>query len=243
MLKIKNIDAFFGKIQVLRHVSLHVGAGEIVSLIGANGSGKTTLLNVISGLHPCANGSRIFMGIETRGWKPEKIVALGIIQVPETDKIFTPLTVLENLELGAYLRHQDRTKLQKDMEKLFQLFPILRERKDQFAGTLSGGERQMLAVGKALMAQPKLLMLDEPSLGLAPTIVSDIFKTIRSLNSQGTTILLVEQNAKEALRISCRAYVLDTGRIILTGTGEELLGNEEVKRAFLGKDYRGKWER
>jgi len=243
MLKIKNIDAFFGKIQVLRHVSLHVGAGEIVSLIGANGSGKTTLLNVISGLHPCPNGSRIFMEIETRGWKPEKIVALGIIQVPETDKVFTPLTILENLELGAYLRHQDRTTLQKDMEKLFQLFPILRERKDQLAGTLSGGERQMLAVGKALMAKPKLLMLDEPSLGLAPTIVSEIFKTIRSLNSQGTTILLVEQNAKEALRISCRAYVLDTGRIILTGTGEELLSNEEVKRAFLGKDYRGKWER
>jgi len=243
MLKIKNIDASFGKIQVLRHVSLHVGAGEIVSLIGANGSGKTTLLNVISGLHPCTNGSRIFMEIETWGWKPEKIVALGIIQVPETDKVFTPLTVLENLELGAYLRHRDRTTLQQDMEKVFQLFPILRERKDQFAGTLSGGERQMLAVGKALMAQPKLLMLDEPSLGLAPALVAEIFQTIRSLNSQGTTILLVEQNAKEALRISSRAYVLDTGRIILTGTGEELLDNEEVKRAFLGKDYREKWER
>ncbi len=243
MLKIKNIDAFFGRIQVLRHVSLHVGAGEIVSLIGANGAGKTTLLNVISGLHPSRNGSKTFMDIETRGWKPEKIVALGVIQVPETDKVFNPLTVMENLELGAYLRRQDKGTLRQEIEGIFQLFPFLRERRDQPAGTLSGGERQMLALGKALMGQPKLLMLDEPSLGLAPTIVSEIFRIIHSLNGQGTTILLVEQNAKEALRISHRAYVLDTGRIILTGTGMELLVNEEVKRAFLGKDYREKWER
>ena len=243
MLKIKNIDAFFSKIQVLRRVSLHVGAGEIVSLIGANGAGKTTLLNVISGLHPSRNGSRIFLDVEIRGWKPEKIVALGLIQVPEADKVFNPLTILENLELGAYLRRQDRVKLLKDMERVFQIFPILRERKNLPAGTLSGGERQMLALGKALMGQPKLLMLDEPSLGLAPTIVSEIFRIIRTLNEQGTTILLIEQNAREALRISDRAYVLDTGRIILTGTGNELLSNEEVKRAFLGKDYRGKWER
>jgi branched-chain amino acid transport system ATP-binding protein len=185
----------------------------------------------------------IFIDMETRGWKPEKIVALGLIQVPETDKVFNPLTILENLELGAYLRRQDRATLREEMEKVFQLFPILRDRQGQPAGTLSGGERQMLALGKALMGQPKLLMLDEPSLGLAPTIVSEIFQIIRSLNGQGTTILLVEQNAREALRISRRAYVLDTGRIILTGTGEELLSNEEVKRAFLGKDYRGKWER
>jgi branched-chain amino acid transport system ATP-binding protein len=224
-------------------VSLHVDNGEIVSLIGANGSGKTTLLNVISGLHPSRNGSRIFMDLETRGWKPEKIVALGIIQVPESDKVFNPLTILENLELGAYLRRLDRPTLQEEMEKVFQLFPPLRERKTQPAGTLSGGERQMLALGKAMMAQPKLLMLDEPSLGLAPTVVLEIFRTIRSLNSEGTTTLLVEQNAREALRISNRAYVLDTGRIVLTGSGEELLSNEEVKRAFLGKDYRGKWER
>jgi branched-chain amino acid transport system ATP-binding protein len=243
MLKIKNIDAFFGRIQVLRNVSLHVDTGEIVSLIGANGAGKTTLLNVISGLHPSRNGSRIFMDLETRGWKPEKIVALGIIQVPESDKVFNPLTILENLELGAYLRRLDRPTLQEEMEKVFQLFPPLRERKTQPAGTLSGGERQMLALGKAMMAQPKLLMLDEPSLGLAPTVVLEIFRTIRSLNSEGTTTLLVEQNAREALRISNRAYVLDTGRIVLTGSGEELLSNEEVKRAFLGKDYRGKWER
>ncbi|MBM4331414.1 MAG: ABC transporter ATP-binding protein [Deltaproteobacteria bacterium] len=243
MLKIKNIDAFFGKIQVLRHVTLHVEAGEIVSLIGANGSGKTTLLNVISGLHPSRNESRIFFDMETRGMKPEKIVALGILQVPEADKVFTPLTVLENLELGAYLKRQDRVKLAEEMEKVFQLFPILRERKDQPAGTLSGGERQMLALGKALMGQPKLLMLDEPSLGLAPTVVSEIFHIVRSLNDRGITILLVEQNAKEALRISHRTYVLDTGRIVLSGSGQELLNNDEVKRAFLGKDYRGKWER
>jgi branched-chain amino acid transport system ATP-binding protein len=243
MLKIKNIDAFFGKIQVLRRVSLHVEAGEIVSLIGANGAGKTTLLNVISGLHPSRNGSRVFLDVETRGLKPEKIVALGILQVPETEKVFNPLTVLENLELGAYLRSQDRGQLMEEMEQVYQLFPILRDRKDQLAGTLSGGERQMLALGKALMGQPKLLMLDEPSLGLAPTVVSEIFRIIQSLNERGITILLVEQNAKEALRICRRAYVLDTGRILLTGTGEELLNNEEVKRAFLGKDYKGKWER
>jgi branched-chain amino acid transport system ATP-binding protein len=243
MLKVKNIDAFFGKIQVLRRVSLHVAAGEIVSLIGANGAGKTTLLNVISGLHPSRNGSRVFQDVETRGLKPEKIVALGILQVPEAEKVFNPLTVLENLELGAYLRSRDRGQLAEEMEKVYQLFPILKDRKEQLAGTLSGGERQMLALGKALMGQPKLLMLDEPSLGLAPTVVSGIFQTIRSLHEKGITILLVEQNAKEALRICSRAYVLDTGRILLTGTGEELLSNEEVKRAFLGKDYKGKWER
>jgi branched-chain amino acid transport system ATP-binding protein len=243
MLKIKNIDASFGPIQVLRRVSLHVGAGEIVALIGANGAGKTTLLNVISGLHPTTNGSKIFMDAETRGWKPEKIVARGLIQVPETDKVFNPLTVMENLELGAYPSHPDRATRQQGIGIIFHLFPILRDRKDQPAGTLSGGERQMLALGKALMGRPKLLMLDEPSLGLAPTIVAEIFRIIQSLNGRGTTILLVEQNAREALRISHRAYVLDTGRIILTGTGEELLSNDEVKRAFLGKDYRGKWER
>ena len=243
MLKIRNIDAFFGKIQVLRHVTLHVGAGEIVSLIGANGAGKTTLLNVISGVHRSWNGNRIFMEVETRGWRPEKIVGLGLIQVPENEKVFTPLTVLENLELGSYLRRLDRGTLEQEMEKVFEQFPILRERKDQAAGMLSGGERQMLALAKALMGKPKMIMPDEPSLGLAPTVVSEIFRIIQSLNEQGTTILLVEQNAKEALRISRRAYVMDTGRILLAGTGEDLLNNEEVKRAFLGKDYHGKWER
>ncbi|NWF55292.1 MAG: ABC transporter ATP-binding protein [Syntrophaceae bacterium] len=243
MLKLKNIDAFFGKIQVLRRVTLHVEAGEIVSLIGANGAGKTTLLNVISGVHPSWEGSRIFNDDETKGWRAERLVAQGIVQVPEAEKVFTPLSVLENLELGAYLRRLGRAVLQEELERVFGFFPILRERKNQPAGTLSGGERQMLALGKALMARPKMIMPDEPSLGLAPTIVAEIFRIILSLNKQGTTILLVEQNAKEALRVSTRAYVLDTGRIVLTGTGEDLLNNEEVKRAFLGKDYRGKWER
>ena len=243
MLSVKNIDAFFGKIQVLRHVSLHVEKGEIVALIGANGAGKTTLLNVISGIHPSRNGSRVFLNEETRGERPEKIVALGLVQVPETDKVFNPLTVVENLELGGYLRRQDGATLREEMERVFDIFPVLRERQGQPAGMLSGGERQMLALGRALMSDPKLLMLDEPSLGLAPTMVSEIFRIIQSLHTQGKTILLVEQNAREALRMSDRAYVLDTGRIILTGTGEELLKNEEVKRAFLGKDYHQKWER
>ena len=243
MLSVKNIDAFFGKIQVLRHVSLHVEKGEIVALIGANGAGKTTLLNVISGIHPSRNGSRVFLNQETRGERPEKIVALGLVQVPETDKVFNPLTVVENLELGGYLRRQDGATLREEMERVFGIFPVLRERQGQPAGMLSGGERQMLALGRALMSDPKLLMLDEPSLGLAPTMVSEIFRIIQSLHTQGKTILLVEQNAREALRMSDRAYVLDAGRIILTGTGEELLTNEEVKRAFLGKDYHQKWER
>jgi branched-chain amino acid transport system ATP-binding protein len=185
----------------------------------------------------------VFNDVETKGWRPEKLVAQGIVQVPEAEKVFTPLSVLENLELGAYLRRLGRAALQEELERVFAVFPILRERKNQPAGTLSGGERQMLALGKALMARPKMIMPDEPSLGLAPTIVAEIFRIIRSLNDQGTTILLVEQNAKETLRVSHRAYVLETGRIVLTGTGEDLLKNEEVKRAFLGKDYHEKWER
>jgi len=243
MLRIKNVDAYYGRIQVLRRVSLHVEESEIVSLIGANGAGKTTLLQVISGLHPSSDGSRIFREVETRGLAPEKIVALGLLQVPERDKVFGPLTVMENLELGAYVRRLKAAELRSEMNGVFARFPLLRERKDQPAATLSGGERQMLALGKALMAKPRLLMLDEPSLGLAPTIAAEIFRIIASLPDRGTTILLVEQNAKESLRISGRAYVLETGRVVLSGTGEELLNHEEVKRAFLGKDYRQKWER
>jgi len=243
MLKLKNIDAFFGKVQVLRRVTLHVEGGEMVSLIGANGAGKTTLLNVISGVHPAWEGSRVVDGVETRGWRPERLVARGIVQIPETEKVFTPLSVLENLELGAYLRGLGRAGVQPELERVFAIFPILRERRKQAAGTLSGGERQMLALGKALMARPRMIMPDEPSLGLAPTVAAEIFRILRALNEQGTTILLVEQNAREALRISHRAYVLDTGRVLLTGTGADLVNDEEVKRAFLGRDYRGKWER
>jgi len=228
---------------VLRRVSLHVGNREIVSLIGSNGSGKTTLLNVISGVHDTPNGSIIFDEVEIRGWRPEKRVSRGLIQVPEKDKVFTPLTVLENLELGGYVRREEVNRFQARLEEIWHLFPILQERRSQPAGTLSGGERQMLALGKALMGRPQLLMLDEPSLGLAPAIVAEIFRTIQTLNQGGKTIFLVEQNARESLRIAHRAYVVDTGRMTLTGSGEELLRNEEVKRAFLGKDYRGKWER
>jgi len=243
MLKIKNIDAVYGKIQILHRTSLHVRKGEIVSLIGANGAGKTTLLNVISGLHPLKSGSVLYLDREIQSMQPDRIVGMGLIQVPETDKIFPPLTVLENLELGAYLRRLDRNTLKTEIEKIFALFPILRDRGGRAAGTLSGGERQMLALGRALMGKPRLLMLDEPSLGLAPAIVSEMFRIIQSLNATGTTILLVEQNAREALRISSRAYVMETGRIILSGAGVELLNNEEVKRAFLGNDYKEKWER
>ncbi len=243
MLKVKNIDAFYGQVQVLRHVTLHVLKGEIVSLIGANGAGKTTLLNVISGVHRAANGSRIFQDCEIKGLSPEKIVALGLVQVPEMDKIFSSLSVAENLELGAYLRRLNEQQRKKEMEEVFTLFPLLRPRQKQAAGTLSGGERQMLALGKALMARPSLLMLDEPSLGLAPYVVTEIFQTIQALPGKGTTVLLVEQNAREALRICQRAYVLEVGRVVLSGSGQELLHNEEVKRAFLGKDYRAKWER
>jgi branched-chain amino acid transport system ATP-binding protein len=243
MLTIKNIDAFYGKIQILHRTSLHIREGEIVSLIGANGAGKTTLLNVISGLHPLKNGAVLFLDKEIQSMQPDRVVGMGLIQVPESDKIFAPLTVLENLELGAYLRRLDRNALKTEIEKIHALFPILLDRGGSAAGTLSGGERQMLALGRALMGNPRLLMLDEPSLGLAPAIVSEMFHVIQSLNSRGTTILLVEQNAREALRISNRAYVMETGRIILTGSGAELLNNEEVKRAFLGTDYKEKWER
>jgi branched-chain amino acid transport system ATP-binding protein len=243
LLKIRNIDAGYGKIQILHRTSLHIREGEIVSLIGANGAGKTTLLNVISGLHPLKGGSVMFQNREIQAMPPDRIVGMGLIQVPETDKIFPPLTVLENLEMGAYLRRLDRRALQSEIEKIHALFPILRDRGDRAAGTLSGGERQMLALGRALMGKPRLLMLDEPSLGLAPVIVAEMFGIIQSLNAMGTTILLVEQNAREALQISNRAYVMETGRIVLTGAGVELMSNEEVKRAFLGNDYKEKWER
>ena len=243
MLTIKNIDAGYGKIQVLHRTSLHIRRGEIVSLIGANGAGKTTLLNVISGLHSPNSGSVVFEDREIQSLPPDRIVGMGVIQVPETDKIFAPLTVRENLELGAYLRRLDRRTLQTEIDRIHDLFPILGERGSRPAGTLSGGERQMLALGRALMGQPKLLLLDEPSLGLAPVIVAEMFRIIQSLNAMGTTILLVEQNAREALRISRRGYVMETGRVVLTGAADELSNNEEVKRAFLGNDYKEKWER
>jgi branched-chain amino acid transport system ATP-binding protein len=244
LLRIKNLHTYYGPIRALHNVSLHVRAGEIVSLIGANGAGKTTMLNTISGLITCANGEITFQEDEINGLSPEKIVASGISQVPEGRQIFAPLTVRENLELGAYLRFKSKEKqaIQRDLGWIFNMFPRLEERITQIAGTLSGGEQQMLAIGRALMARPKLLLLDEPSMGLAPLIVKEIMSTVSDLRDSGVTILIVEQNARASLRISDRGYVLETGKVILQGISEDLLNDSDVKRAYLGKDYKTFWE-
>jgi len=240
LLKIRNLQTFYGRIRVLDNVSLSVKPGEIVTLIGANGAGKSTMLNCISSLIPSREGEILFQGQRINGQPPEAIVRLGICQVPEGRQIFQPLTVLENLELGAYLRYgrRERSSIQQDLNMVFSLFPVLSERSDQVSGTLSGGEQQMLAIARALMSRPKLLLLDEPSMGLAPRVVVDIFHTIRRLRQEGLTILVVEQNARAALKIADRGYVLETGRIILQGSAAELLEDHDVKRAYLGRDYR-----
>lgn len=239
MLKIKNLHAYYGRIRALENVSLHVRPGEIVSLIGANGAGKTTLLNAVSGILPRKRGEIYCEESRIDRLAPEKIVAAGISQVPEGRQIFAPMTVMENLELGAYLRYKKREKesIRTDLSRVFELFPRLAERSRQIAGTLSGGEQQMLAISRALMARPKLLLLDEPSMGLAPLVVTDIMDTICRLRDDGVTVLIVEQNAHASLTISERGYVLETGRIILQGTSEDLLNDGDVKRAYLGKDY------
>ena len=240
MLKIRNLQTFYGRIRVLDNVSLSVKPGEIVTLIGANGAGKSTMLNCISSLIQSREGEILFQGQRINGQPPEAIVRLGICQVPEGRQIFQPLTVLENLELGAYLRfgRRERSSIQQDLNMVFSLFPVLSERSNQVSGTLSGGEQQMLAIGRALMSRPKLLLLDEPSMGLAPRVVVDIFHTISRLRHEGLTILVVEQNARAALKIADRGYVLETGRIILQGSAAELLEDQDVKRAYLGRDYR-----
>ena len=240
MLKIRNLQTFYGRIRVLDNVSLSVKPGEIVTLIGANGAGKSTMLNCISSLIPCRQGEIVFQGQRIDGRQPEEVVRLGICQVPEGRQIFQPLTVQENLELGAYLRYgkRERGSIERDLTTVFSLFPVLSERLNQVSGTLSGGEQQMLAVGRALMSRPQLLLLDEPSMGLAPKVVVDIFHTISRLRHEGLTILIVEQNARAALKIADRGYVLETGRIILQGSATELLEDHEVKRAYLGRDYR-----
>jgi len=240
LLRIRNLQTYYGRIRVLDNVSLSVKPGEVVTLIGANGAGKSTILNCISRLIPCREGEIFFQGQKINGQPPEAVVRLGICQVPEGRQIFQPLTVLENLELGAYLRYgkRNRGSIQQDMDMVFSLFPVLAERLQQISGTLSGGEQQMLAIGRALMSRPKLLLLDEPSMGLAPRVVADIFHTVVKLRQEGLTILIVEQNARAVLRIADRGYVMETGKIILQGTASELLEDHDVKRAYLGRDYR-----
>ena len=231
----------------MKNVSLHLSEGEIVTLIGANGAGKTTILNSLSAVVPPQSGEIIYDGIEVSNLSPEKIVDMGISQVPEGRQVFKPLSVEENLELGAYLRfrkREGRVAIKKDMDSVYELFPVLRERRRQMAGTLSGGEQQMLAMGRALMAKPRLLLLDEPSMGLAPLVVQEIFAVIENLRSKKrTTVLLVEQNAKIALKVADRGYVLETGKVILEGIASELLENNEVQRAYLGKEKKEIWER
>ena len=233
MLKIENLHVSYGGIRALRGISLEVPDGKIVTLIGANGAGKSTTLRTISGLVKASGGSITYDGQELLGQPIYKILEKGIAMVPEGRRVFTNLTVRENLKIGAYLRN-DKAQIEKDLDWVYELFPRLKERDWQLAGTLSGGEQQMLAVARALMSKPKLIMMDEPSLGLAPLVVKGIFDIIRQINDQGVTVLLIEQNANMALKIADYAYVLETGLIGLTGTGRELLVNEDVKRAYLG---------
>ncbi|NMB97834.1 MAG: ABC transporter ATP-binding protein [Clostridiaceae bacterium] len=233
MLEVNNVDVYYGVIHALKNMSLRVEKGEIVTLIGANGAGKTTTLRTISGLIKPSKGSIAFKGHKIVGMNAPEIVKAGISHVPEGRRIFPEMTVLENLELGAFLR-KDKDEIQKDLELVFSRFPILKNRSKQNAGTLSGGEQQMLAIGRALMSRPELLLMDEPSMGLAPLLVNEIFSIIKEINEQGTTILLVEQNANIALSIAHRAYVMETGSIILEGSGKELANSDQVKKAYLG---------
>ena len=234
MLKIENLQVAYGGIQALRGIDMEVPDGKIVTLIGANGAGKSTTLRTISGLVKAKAGSVTYNGKELLGKPINEVLEAGIAQVPEGRRVFANLSVLENLKIGAYLR-KDKDGIEKDLQWVYELFPRLQERSWQLAGTLSGGEQQMLAVGRGLMSRPKVLMMDEPSLGLAPLVVQGIFEIIREINRQGVTILLIEQNANMALKTADIAYVLETGRITMSGTGAELLANESVKEAYLGK--------
>ncbi|MGS0765944.1 ABC transporter ATP-binding protein [Syntrophomonas curvata] len=233
MLQIKEIDVYYGAIHALKKLSLEVERGSIVTLIGANGAGKTTTLKSISGLLRPKNGGIMFKDKDITKVAPEKIVSLGISQVPEGRRVFSSMSVMENLEMGAYLR-RDKKGVEADMENVFIRFPRLKERRKQLAGTLSGGEQQMLAIGRALMARPQLLLMDEPSMGLAPLLVKEIFSIIKDINERGTTILLVEQNANMALSIADKAYVIETGEIVLKGSAHELMNSPEIKKAYLG---------
>jgi branched-chain amino acid transport system ATP-binding protein len=244
LLQVQNLHTYYGEIHALRGVSLHVDPGEIVSLIGANGAGKTTLLLALSGLLPARRGTIRFEDLPIQNLSPEKIVSRGISQVPEGRQVFSDMSVRDNLLMGSYPQYRKRSRQQREeeMEKVYRLFRILRERQKQKAGTLSGGEQQMLAIGRALMARPKVLLLDEPSMGLAPIISQEIFRKILLLRDEGATILLVEQNAAAAFRVSDRCYVMETGAITLQGSVEDLVKNKDVQRAYLGKGSREIWE-
>ena len=233
LLEVKGLEVYYGVIQALKGIDFEVNEGEIVTLIGANGAGKTTTMQWVIGLIPPKAGTVSFEGKDITHLHCHKIVSLGMSQVPEGRRIFQELTVYQNLLMGAYIQ-KDKKAIKEDIKKIYERFPRLEERKNQIAGTLSGGEQQMLAMGRALMSRPKLLMLDEPSMGLSPLLVDEVFTIIKDLNKEGTTVLLVEQNAGKSLAISDRAYVLENGRIVLSGTGEELLQSEEVKKAYLG---------
>ena len=233
MLKVDNIDVYYGAIHAIKGISIEVPKGEIVTLVGSNGAGKSTTLRTISGLMKPKNGTILFEDKNIVGVPAHKIVGMGLCQVPEGRHVFANMSVMENLELGAYLRN-DKDGIARDLEDVFKKFPRLLERKDQITGTLSGGEQQMLAMGRALMSRPRLLLLDEPSMGLAPLLVKEIFNIIKEINESGTTVLLVEQNANMALSIADKAYVLETGRIALAGTAQELASSEAVRKAYLG---------
>jgi len=240
MLKIRNLEAGYGKLRVLKGISLHVSPGEIVIMIGANGAGKTTLLKTISGILKARAGSIHFEDQSISAVAMEEIVNRGCVLVPEGRQLFNTLSIKDNLTLGAYLlaRRRKRREVKERLAEIYELFPVLHERQDQLAGTLSGGEQQMVAIGRALMAGPNLIMMDEPSMGLAPLLVEKIFTTIARLPELGKTVLLVEQNARASLDIADRGYVLETGQIVLSGTSQELLDNHDVQRAYLGKDYK-----
>ena len=233
MLEVKNLHVSYGMIDAVKGIDFQVNDGEIVSLIGANGAGKTTTMHTLSGLLKAKEGTILLDGKDLTKVKANKIVGMGLVQVPEGRRVFTQMSVEENLQLGAYLRH-DKSEMAKDFRHVYELFPRLEERKKQLAGTLSGGEQQMLAMARALMSKPKVLLMDEPSMGLSPLLVKEIFAIIKDINKAGTTIFVVEQNAKMALEIADHAYVMETGKIVLSGTGKELAASSEVQKAYLG---------
>ena len=234
MLEIKDLEVYYGMIQAIKGVSFDVNEGEVIALIGANGAGKTTILHTITGLINAQKGSVLFEGKDITKVPAHKIVSMGMAHVPEGRRVFANLTVLQNLKMGAYTR-KDKTEIEQTLDSIYKRFPRLMERQNQLAGTLSGGEQQMLAMGRALMSHPKIILMDEPSMGLSPIFVNEIFDIIKSVSASGTTVLLVEQNAKKALSIADRAYVLETGKIVLSGKASDLLNNDSIKKAYLGE--------